>query len=63
MSSTVRPTSRRLVTIAATYLALPAAVLAYPTWVWRRPVDFIISTTVIAAGVLGVAYFRDAAVD
>jgi signal transduction histidine kinase len=51
----------RLLIVAATYLALPAAVLAYPSWVWRRPVDFIISTTVIASGVLSVAYFRDAA--
>ncbi len=48
----------RLLVVATTYLALPAAVLAYPSWVWRRPVDFIISTTVIASGVLSVAFFR-----
>jgi signal transduction histidine kinase len=52
----------RLLVVATTYVVLPAAVLAYPTWVWRRPVDFIISTTVIASGALSVAYFRDPAV-
>ena len=52
----------RVLSIATTYVVLPAAVLAYPTWVWRRPVDFIISTTVLSSGALGVAYFRDAAV-
>ena len=52
----------RLLIVATTYLVLPAAVLAYPTWVWRRPVDFIISTTVVASGALSVAYFREAAI-
>ena len=52
---------RELLIVATTYVVLPAAVLAYPTWVWRRPVDFIISTTVIASGALSVAYFRDPA--
>ena len=51
----------RLLVVTTTYLVLPAAVLAYPTWVWRRPVDFIISTTVIASGALSVTYFRDPA--
>ena len=53
---------RRLLIVATTYVVLPAAVLVYPTWVWRRPVDFIISTTVIASGALSVAYFRDPAI-
>ncbi|MGI9085636.1 MAG: sensor histidine kinase [Aeromicrobium sp.] len=56
------PDLDRLLVVAATYLALPAAVLAYPSWVWRRPVDFIISTTLVASGVLSVVYFRDSAV-
>lgn len=41
--------------IVATHLAFPAAVLTYPTWQWRRPVDFVASVTVIAAGVFAVA--------
>ena len=50
-------------TVAATHLALPVAVLTYPRWVWRRPVDFVASVTVVAAGVFAVIGFDDAGVD
>ena len=50
------PDVERTLVVAATFLAVPVAVLTYPTWVWRRPVDFIISTTVVAAGVLSVVF-------
>lgn len=53
--------AERTLVVAATFLAAPVSVLTYPAWVWRRPVDFIISTTVVAAGVLSVAFFADAA--
>lgn len=52
----------RLLVVATTYLLLPAAVLTYPSWVWRRPVDFILSTTVLASGVLSVLSYGNAAV-
>ena len=45
--------------IVATHLALPAAVLTYPTWQWRRPVDFVASVTVVAAGVFAVVGFDE----
>jgi signal transduction histidine kinase len=45
--------------VVATYLAAPVAVLTYPLWEWRRPVDFITSTTVVAAGGISVAGFGD----
>jgi signal transduction histidine kinase len=35
---------------AATQLVLPVAALTYPRWLWRRPVDFVASVTVVAAG-------------
>ena len=50
-------------TIAATHLALPVAVLTYPRWVWRRPVDFVASVTVVAAGGFAVLGFDDPGVD
>jgi signal transduction histidine kinase len=43
--------------IAATQLALPVAALTYPRWVWRRPVDFVASVTVVAAGGFAVLGF------
>ena len=46
-------------TIAATHLALPVAALTYPRWVWRRPVDFVASVTVVAAGGFAVVGFDD----
>ncbi len=39
---------------AATHLGLPVAILTYPRWVWRRPVDFAASVTVVAAGIVAV---------
>ncbi len=56
------PEAERSLVVVATFLVLPVAVLTYPRWVWRRPVDFVISTTVIAAGVLGVALLGSSAV-
>jgi signal transduction histidine kinase len=56
------PDAERLLSTVSTFLALPLAVLTYPSWVWRRPLDFIISTTVVASGVLAVAFFRDPAI-
>jgi signal transduction histidine kinase len=50
------------VVVVATYLALPVAVLTYPLWEWRKPVDFITSTTVVAAGAISVGGFREPAV-
>ena len=44
-------------TVASTHLALPVAVLTYPRWVWRRPVDFVASVTVVAAGAFAVLGF------
>jgi signal transduction histidine kinase len=44
-----------LLHIAATYVALPVAVLTYPAWQWRQPLPFVTSTTVVASGVLAVA--------
>jgi signal transduction histidine kinase len=46
----------RLLFVAATYLAVPLAVLTYPSWAWRRPLDFIVSTTLITSGVLAVVF-------
>jgi signal transduction histidine kinase len=43
--------------VVATHLAFPAAALTYPTWQWRRPVDFVASVTVIGAGVFAVVAF------
>ena len=54
--------AERLLSTVATFLALTLAVLTYPTWVWRRPVDFIISTTMVASGALAVAFFREPAI-
>ena len=42
------------ITNAATQLMLPVAVLTYPRWVWRRPVDFVASVTIVAAGSVAV---------
>lgn len=44
-------------TVLATHLAVPAAFLTYPSWQWRRPVDFVASITVIAAGVIAIVAF------
>ena len=43
--------------VIATHLAYPVAALSYPSWQWRRPVDFVASVTVIGAGVFAVVAF------
>ena len=53
------PDAELVSTIVATHLAYPAAALTYPTWQWRRPVDFVASVTVIGAGVFAVVAFDD----
>ena len=45
--------------VAATHLALPVAALAYPSWAWRRPVEFIASTSLVAAGAITLGFFRE----
>jgi signal transduction histidine kinase len=51
------PDAALVSTVVATHLAFPAAVLTYPTWQWRRPVDFVASVTVIAAGVFAIVAY------
>jgi signal transduction histidine kinase len=43
-----------VLTTAASELLLPVAALTYPHWLWRRPVDFVASVTVVAAGAFAV---------
>ncbi|TXL58006.1 sensor histidine kinase [Aeromicrobium terrae] len=45
--------------VAATFVAVPLAVLTYPTWEWRRPVDFLASTTVAGAGAVSLGWFTE----
>ena len=55
--SGVSRTAELALSVAATHLVLPVAVLTYPRWVWRRPVDFVASVTVVAAGAIAVLGF------
>jgi signal transduction histidine kinase len=43
--------------VAATYLLLPLASVAYPTWEWRRPLGFASSATFGACGLVAVVGF------
>ena len=45
--------------LAGTFVAFPTAVLGYPRWGGRRPFDFVLTTTVLASGVLAVVFHRE----
>lgn len=51
-----------MLVLAGTFVAFPVAVLGYPQWGRRRPFDFVLTTSVVASGVLAVVFHREVAV-